>query len=186
VGGLVGLLFSDSVDTYKIKDSFNSGNIVATAANVGGITGSLQGNTSIISTCYNLGTISCGSYSSGNIAGITGLKVGTIEYSYTIGTLAGDITSKGAIFAVGSSNDAKDLYNYYVSGDYSFAYGGMSKTLEELQTRTTYDSIWDIQDNGTIHGETSEWSYIWAESGTVKHKGNSAVLSLPRLWWEEV
>jgi len=186
VGGLVGLLFSDSVDTYKIKDSFNSGNIVATAANVGGITGSLQGNTSIISTCYNLGTISCGSYSSGNIAGITGLKVGTIEYSYTIGTLAGDITSKGAIFAVGSSNDAKDLYNYYVSGDYSFAYGGMSKTLEELQTRTTYDSIWDIQDNGTIHGETSEWSYIWAESGTVKHNGNSAVLSLPRLWWEEV
>ncbi|MBO5605698.1 MAG: filamentous hemagglutinin N-terminal domain-containing protein, partial [Acidaminococcaceae bacterium] len=97
VGGIAGANQNYSL----IETAYNTGNVVASDSNAGGIAGFNPGPSSNINNVYNTGSIS----SAGNSGGIVGqCSTGTtIENAYNTGTVAGRGTGVGGILGMNAS-----------------------------------------------------------------------------------
>ena len=107
-GGIAGYVYTANGGSASISRSFNNANITGVNKYVGGIVGSVSGESVTIESCYNTGTISAGDTK--YVGGIAGYNKGTITNCYNTGTITGR-EYVGGIIGHSESNTYSYVYN---------------------------------------------------------------------------
>lgn len=162
VGGIVGYSESESFDYYNynnhyydyefayVKECSNSGSVVATASNAGGIVGCSTGfyADTFVESCYNCGDIIASNYA-GGLVGNAYIYSTIVTKSYSIGIVSA-VSNFGGCFGC----EPKTVtFCYYLDESVTepSCTSGTPKSADQLRRATAYEQ-WDFTNVWTREG----------------------------------
>jgi hypothetical protein len=150
VGAITGINYT------HLSESYSTGSVTA-ENHAGGLTGLLETYTSAgeISNSYSLTSVTATSTSAGGLIGR--FLSGDIAKSYAAGSVSAPSNVGGLVGMYQSGTVANDVFwDTTTTGQTSSLGGGVSKTLKQLKTKSTYtDADWDF---------SSVWNIVTGDS----------------------
>lgn len=150
VGAITGINYT------HLSESYSTGSVTA-ENHAGGLTGLLETYTSAgeISNSYSFASVTATSTSAGGLIGR--FLSGDIAKSYAAGSVSAPSNVGGLVGQYQSGTVANDVFwDTTATGQTSSLGGGVSKTLQQLKTKSTYtDAGWDF---------SSVWNIVTGDS----------------------
>ncbi|MEP0007526.1 MAG: GLUG motif-containing protein [Balneola sp.] len=156
VGAITGINYT------HLSESYSTGSVTA-ENHAGGLTGLLETYTSAgeISNSYSFASVTATSTSAGGLIGR--FLSGDIAKSYAAGSVSAPSNVGGLVGQYQSGTVANDVFwDTTATGQTSSLGGGVSKTLQQLKTKSTYteagwdfSSVWNI-----VTGDSTSYPYL--------------------------